>query len=182
MGMPAKSAFGMNDVGASSESKVQKKKFMILALGESLFAIHLHQVREVIATNQVTILPSMPDYFAGVINLRGRIISTVFLKKSLKSFEKEVDKSLSSKPCIVITDIQGSQFGAYVDDVAEVVSVESQQIDESMNQDVDYQDLFQGVLKFSDRKPIPILNMEKALRIEELKNRHNLENITQEMK
>lgn len=81
MGMPASSAFGMNDSGSNSDSKVQKKKFMILALGESRFAVHLHQVREVIATNQVTILPSMPEYFAGVINLRGRIISTVFLKK-----------------------------------------------------------------------------------------------------
>ena len=175
MSTSASTVFGLHDDGSTKSSKPQRKKFMILVLGDKIFAVHLHHVREVISTNQVTILPRMPDYYAGVINLRGRIISTVYLKKSLRALDREADKTHKSKPCIVVTDINGAQYGAFVDDVSEVISVEAGQIDETMNQDVDSKELFFGVLKFSDRRPIPILNLEKAMRIEELKMNHKIE-------
>ena len=175
-------SMGIHRQGNDVQNKNNKKKFMILRVGEDHYGIFLHQVREVIATNQMTILPSMPDFFAGVINLRGKIIPTVYLNKSLRTHEDKPDKLVVRKPCIVITEFEGTFFGALVDDVSEVVTVNLDQVDNSMNQDIEYHDLFLGVIKIEKKKPIPILNLEKSLRIDELRKKQNFENIDQENK
>lgn len=150
-----------------SDLKVCRKKFMILKLGYSQFAVPLNVVREVIGSIQLTYLPNMPAYFAGIINLRGKIISTVYLKKclnDLKANEGEIKRQ-----CIVITEIDGSLYGAFVDEVTEVVSIEEKQIDFSTKDEIDNHGLFQGIIKFENQSVAPILNMEKVLRINELK-------------
>lgn len=151
------------------EVKSKKKKFMILLLGDKKFALPLSLVREVIAPPPLTLLPHMPSYFTGVVNLRGKIISVIHLKKSLSQEDSNPKMMKGKRPCIIITDLQGHLFGALVDDVTEVISVTENQIDLSLNEELQGERTYQGVLKFSDFSVAPILNVEVALKIEELK-------------
>lgn len=161
--------FNLQNSEDPREIKLVKKKYMILLLGKTKFALPLSEVREVLAPPPVTLLPHMPSYFAGVINLRGKIISVVDLKKSLSSFEESPKNHGGKRPCIIITDIKGIQFGALVDDVTEVISVNKEEVDHSLNEELQGERAYQGVIKLPDHYVAPILNMEMALRIDELR-------------
>ena len=67
---------------AQNSQKIQekKKKFILVKLEKNTFAIALSSVREVMGLTQLSFLPNMPPYFAGLINLRGKIISAIDLR------------------------------------------------------------------------------------------------------
>ncbi len=147
--------------------KGKQKKYMILRLGNSIFAVTLSAVREVLGVGQISSLPNMPSYFAGLINLRGKIISAVYLHKSLNFVTAQDSNAANKRPCVVITEIQGRLFGAIVDDVKEVQAVSEAEIDFSVD-GLEGKDVFLGILKREGQTIAPILNLEKALRVKEL--------------
>lgn len=154
-------------MGSSEQDKKSSlSKFMIIRIGDYKFAIKLYNVREVIANQPMSYLPNMPDHFLGIINLRGKIISIFSLKKCLErlSFKKMKIK----RPIIVISSIENNFYGIMVDEVEEVVSIQNEQIDymtkiENLNNEI-----FDGVIKFSDFSMAPILKIDKVLKIEDL--------------
>ena len=109
----------------------------------------------------------MPTYFAGILNLRGKIVSTIDLKKSLGNFTASKAQNHTQKPCVLITEFEGHLFGAIVDDIVEVLSVTLNDIDtgaENMCIDGSYR----GIIKISDRPLAPILNLESSCHVKDL--------------
>ncbi len=148
-------------------AKGSVKKFILVYLGKSPFAVPLGQVREVMGLTQLSPLPNMPPFFAGLINLRGKVISAIDLKKSLVALSLADRNFQSRRPCMVITEISERIFGAIVDDITEVVSVTDSEIAPAAELS-ELGHVFSGVIK-SEKKPLaPILNLESALRLNEL--------------
>lgn len=148
---------------------VTARKFMFLRVGARQFAIPLASVREVLALGQLTDLPNMPPYFAGLINLRGKIVSTVHLHRSLKIVLKEAQKQKVKRPCVIITEVEERLFGAIVDDVVEVAAISAAQIDHPAGEKV-AEDGVVGIVNREGAELAPILNLKIALRINELMN------------
>lgn len=146
--------------------QAKSKKYMFLRLSDQVFAIPLTSVREVLGMGPVSVLPNMPNYFAGLINLRGKIVSAVDLKKSL-SFVGAPAQGNHRRPCIIITEINGRMFGALADDVLEVVAIDDSQVDFSV-EGVKNREVFVGVIKRTEKPLAPILNLEEALKVNEL--------------
>ncbi len=150
------------------KDQLNARKYLLIRLAGNCFAVPLSVVREVVGLPQISELPNMPAFFAGLINLRGKIVSAIRLSKSLenlvqkKSFSKKTKRS-----CVVITDYQTRLFGAIIDDVVSVVSIADESIDHSMDE-VAHAEYFTGIIKFENGVLAPILNLEKALRIQEL--------------
>lgn len=144
------------------------KKYMFLRLGSSTFAVPLSSIREVLGMGQVSHLPNMPNFFAGLVNLRGKIVSAVFLRKSL-SFLGNIDtpENISKRPCIVIIEVHGRLFGAIVDDVIEVQAVPDSIIDHAAD-NIHSREVFMGIIKREGQELAPILNLVRALKIDEL--------------
>lgn len=145
------------------------KKFMFLRLGTSVFALPLSAVREVLGLGQLTPLPNMPPYFAGLVNLRGKIVSAVDLKKSL-NFLNTGDRDANSKrPCVVISEVNGRLYGAITDDVVEVAAVPEKDIEPVEERD-NNKDVLSGIIKrnVNGISLAPVLIIEKALKLEEL--------------
>ncbi len=143
------------------------QKFMFLKLGQSQFAIPLSSVREVLGLGQLSSLPNMPPYFAGLINLRGKIVSAVDLKKSLNFLSEKDRESQSKRPCIIITEVNGRLFGAIADDVIEVSAIADIQVDHAVD-GMANKESFKGIIKKNGETLAPVLNLEKALRLHEL--------------
>lgn len=157
-----------DEMGASAgASQVKSKKYMFLRLEDKIFAIPLSSVREVLGLGQISSLPNMPSYFAGLINLRGKIVSAVDLKKSLTFISLNSIEQTSKRPCIVITEINGRMFGALADDVIEVTAVDASEIDAAVD-GLKNREVFMGVVKRAEKPLAPILNLEKALKVNEL--------------
>lgn len=50
-------------------------------IGRETFGLPIELVREIVRVPEITSVPNAPDYIEGVINLRGRIIPVVDLRK-----------------------------------------------------------------------------------------------------
>lgn len=158
------------DTGRDEQTKKKKSKYMLLRITENLFAVPLGEVREVLGTQQITPLPNVPSFVAGMINLRGKIVTTIDLKLCLKGLSNiQAEKNHTKKRCIVITTIEGTLFGAIVDDVAEVLSVDESMI-EGVSDNPEDKKLFKGIIKLGDGALSPIIDLSIALKIEEFKS------------
>lgn len=143
----------------------RSKKYMIFTIYEERFAVPLSQVKEVIGLSRITPVPNVPKYFKGLINLRGKIISTIDLREKLKI----PSKGESKKPCIIISEIKEIMIGTIVDDVAEVLGIDEAQITRQLDiVNPETREYCVGAARFQDKPLTLILDLEKALNIEDL--------------
>jgi len=141
---------------------------MLLKVVNSSFAIPLSSVREVLALGNISPVPNMPSYFAGLINLRGKIVSVVNLKKCLSFLEtKGASDTFDKRSCVVIVEVEGRIIGAIVDDVVEVQSVPEGEIERAIDE-LANKEVYEGVIKRAESGLSPILNLKTALKLTEL--------------
>ncbi|MDA3947926.1 MAG: chemotaxis protein CheW [Spirochaeta sp.] len=98
-------------------------QFLTFTLAEELYAFEVAQVQEVLSEMPLTVIPRMPDYMKGVINIRGKVVPVVDLrtKFGLPETEKTVDTS------IIVIDLQTEDamvtVGCLTDSVQEVLDI-----------------------------------------------------------
>ncbi len=90
-------------------------------LGNEEYATDILKVQEINRMVEITSVPNSPDYLEGVINLRGKVIPVVNLRKKFGLAGKENDEQSR----IMILDIQGITTGLVVDGVSEVLRISS---------------------------------------------------------
>lgn len=88
-------------------------------VGREEFGIDILKVQEINRMLKITKVPNAPDFVEGVVNLRGRIIPVIDLRKRLKIESREHD----NKTRIVVVDITGNTVGFIVDEVNEVLRI-----------------------------------------------------------
>ena len=98
-------------------------------LGDEVFAVDVHHVREVLDMTPVTKVPNTPDYMLGVINLRGSVVPVIDMRLKFGMQSTEMTRDT----CIVVleVDIDGDLtiVGALADAVEEVLSLAESQIE-----------------------------------------------------
>jgi len=104
-------------------------KYLTFELGEEEFGLEILKVQEIMGMMDVTRVPRTPDFVRGVINLRGRVIPVVDLRKK---FDLEA-KEDTEKTCIIMVQVEQEAaqvtMGIIVDEVSEVIDVAGEQID-----------------------------------------------------
>jgi len=128
-------------------------------IGQEEFGINILAVQEIIKIIDITTVPNASEYIAGVINLRGRIIPIVHLRKRLHMPIIETDKNTR----IIVVEINGKTIGFIVDEVQEVLRI-STDITEKPPELVASVDseYITAVAKLEDRLII-LLDLEKTL-------------------
>lgn len=159
-------ALSSHSANRSDKNRQKKAKFMIFSLGDHRFAVALSQVKEVIGMTEITRLPNVPQYFKGLINLRGHIISVIDLTHKLDFFEKVK----GDKPCIIISEVDGLTLGFIVDDVNEVVAFDEAIIERNIEvQSKVSREHIAGVAKIEGKGLLIILDLVKVLGTEEFR-------------
>lgn len=93
-------------------------RYLSFNIGESLYGIELQYIIEIVSLEQITVVPSLPRYILGIMNLRGKVVPVIDIRLKLNQEQRPFDE----KTCIVITQINEMQVGLIVDSVAEVLS------------------------------------------------------------
>ncbi|HEY8278450.1 MAG TPA: chemotaxis protein CheW [Bdellovibrionota bacterium] len=140
-------------------------RYLAFSLGKEQYAIPLLQVKEVIAHTETTPVPYTPQYFKGIMNLRGQVISVIDLRLKFKMTTKEN----SRQTAFVILDLSPLSLGVVVDSVDTVLSLTKEEI--SPTPDVESStptDYVEGVAR-KDKKLVLLLNIAKTLSVEDLK-------------
>jgi len=136
------------------------------ALGEE-YGVPIHQVQEIIRVSGVTIVPNSPSYMEGVINLRGRVLPVLNLRKRLRLPPKDAGKSSR----IVVAEVGEKVIGLLVDAVSHVIRVAPESVEsapeEVLEVDTDY---ITGVGKLKNRLII-LLDLERLLKKENIEVR-----------
>ncbi len=93
-------------------------RYLSFNIGESLYGIELQYIIEIVSMEQITVVPSLPNYILGIMNLRGKVVPVIDIRLKLNQEPRPFDE----KTCIIITQIDEMQVGLIVDSVAEVLS------------------------------------------------------------
>ncbi|OFZ39171.1 MAG: hypothetical protein A2504_16055 [Bdellovibrionales bacterium RIFOXYD12_FULL_39_22] len=150
------------------KNEIKREKFLIFSLGDDRFGIPLHTVKEIIGSVEITPIPQVPNFFKGLINLRGDIISVIDLRTKLSIAPSS--KLALKKTSIIIVEIEGIKIGTVVDDVDEVVGLEQNQIERSLEIQGNVSSKFvTGVAKQEKQNLVLLLDIGKVLSIDELK-------------
>ncbi len=141
----------------------RESQIITFNLGEE-YGVPISQVREIVRVAGITRVPNSPVYMEGVINLRGRVLPVLNLRKRLKL--QVCDLSKSSR--IIVTEVGSKVIGLLVDAVSHVVRVPAQAVEappeEVLEVDTDY---LTGVCKLKERLII-LLDLEQLLKREKV--------------
>jgi purine-binding chemotaxis protein CheW len=100
-------------------------QFVTFTLNNEEYAVAILSVQEINRITEITKVPNSPDYVEGVVNLRGKVIPVINLRKKF-GFE---DKLIDDTSRIIIMDIRGITYGVIVDSVSEVLRVQSSAVE-----------------------------------------------------
>lgn len=89
------------------------------------YGVPITQVQEIITMTRPTKLPQAPDFVEGIINLRGRIIPIIDLKKRFQMGTSDITSDTRS----VVVEVEGQTVGIIVDEVSEVLRVANSDIE-----------------------------------------------------
>ncbi|MCB0422642.1 MAG: purine-binding chemotaxis protein CheW [Bdellovibrionales bacterium] len=142
-------------------TKEQIERFIEFSLGKEFYAIPLLTVKEVIAVPKMTPIPNAPAYFEGIMNLRGRVISVIDLRKKLKIAAGED----LTEEAVIILDFKQIHIGIIVDMVHTVLTLSKSQISPAPEGDFkSNNESFKGVVS-DDKKMTVILDIVKTLEL-----------------
>ena len=63
-----------------SDEKNEVVQYLAFKLEDNIFAFNVLKTREVLSYTKITPIPCTPPYVAGVLNLRGSVVSVVDLR------------------------------------------------------------------------------------------------------
>ncbi len=136
------------------------KEFVTLHVGDQLFGVHVGDIRDVFALKGLTPVPGSKPEIAGVLNLRGRIVTAIDARRRL---------GLPARPqgyagmMAVGVEMDGEAFCILVDRVGEVLRMLDTDCEPNpVNMDIVWKSVSQGVYRLNDTLLIT-LNIERLL-------------------
>ena len=104
-------------------------QYVAFRVGAQPYALPIATVREIVRPPEIASVPQSPDYVAGVMNLRGRIIPVIDLRKLFHA--NIAAQSPAPKARILVLTREGKLIGMLVDSASEVVKIDPAQIEPS---------------------------------------------------
>lgn len=146
------------------ESRNELIQLVSFKLEQEEYGVNVLKVREIIRMPSITRVPNTPHYIEGVINLRGKVIPIISMRKRFNLPEGET----SNQTRIMVIDMDGELMGFVVDAVSEVIRISESEIQPPpavVNSAVE-QECLAGVINQTDRL-LFFLNLEKLVSHEE---------------
>ncbi len=146
---------------AESRSELQ---VVVFGLSGQAYGVEIGAVREIIRMQNVTMVPGTPDYVEGVINLRGKVIPVLDLRKR---FSLLVGRQ-TRESRIVVVDVGKQDIGLIVDAVTEVLRIATSAIQPPKSVlSTGNADYLMGIAKLEGRLII-LLDLKRVLSAQDL--------------
>jgi purine-binding chemotaxis protein CheW len=96
-------------------------------VGRETYGVAITSLHEIVRVPEITAVPDAPDYMEGVINLRGKIVSVLDLRKRFG----EPKKALNRRNRILVVEHRGRLSGLIVDSASEVIKIPAADVEPS---------------------------------------------------
>lgn len=157
-----------------------EKQYVTFKLGEDLFGIDILLIREINRNLEITRVDRAPNYIRGMLNLRGQIVTVIDLRVRLGLEPREQDRGSS---CVIVKTIAELEratnsdeylnavstdtLGLFVDQIGDVVSVDSSDIEPPSANSSDVGTRFlEGIIKL-DGCLLATLKISEILAVED---------------
>ena len=95
----------------------QSTEYVTVVIGDQLFGLPISRVQDVFVPERLTRVPLSSPEIAGVLNLRGRIVTAIDMRCRL-----DLEKRKDGQPVMAIgIDLRNESYGLLVDAVGEVM-------------------------------------------------------------
>jgi purine-binding chemotaxis protein CheW len=94
-------------------------------VGRETYGVPIKSLHEIVRVPDITAVPDAPDYLEGVINLRGKIVSVMDLRKRFG----EKDTTLGRQNRILVVEHAGRLAGLIVDSASEVLKIPADSVE-----------------------------------------------------
>jgi purine-binding chemotaxis protein CheW len=94
-------------------------------VGRETYGVPITSLHEIVRVPEITAVPDAPDYVEGVINLRGKIVSVIDLRKRFG----EKQTSANRRNRILVVEHNGRLSGLIVDSASEVLKIPAAEIE-----------------------------------------------------
>lgn len=149
-------------------------KYLTFKLGKETYGIEILKVQEIIGLMHITSVPRTPDFVRGVINLRGKVIPVIELRKKF-GMESTED---TDHTCIIVVQVAGSTgpitMGILVDEVWEVVDIAENQLEPPPSFGTNIDTAFILAMGKLDETVVILLDIDKILTASELTSVSNI--------
>lgn len=156
------------DAGNSEITGEDANQYLTFVSSGEVYGVSILVIKEILEYHDPTVVPMMPDFIKGVINLRGSVVPVIDLSLRLGKTTGEVTK----RTCVVIIEIQHEdermEIGVIVDAVNEVLDIMPENIELAPNFGAKIRTDFISGMGKVDEKFVILLNIELVLSVEEL--------------
>jgi purine-binding chemotaxis protein CheW len=133
---------------AAPSGKQFENEYVSFLIGKQLLGVPVNTVQEVLNPQKIARTPKARPEIAGLLNLRGQIVTAVDLRKRLTLPPLEADRQSMN----VVVRYKGESFSLLVDEVGEVINVESEKMGEIPHTlDSRWKNVTRGVFRLENR-------------------------------
>lgn len=141
------STIAKNELDGEDKEVVETIQYIVIRLGNEQYGIDIRNIDNIVRMQQITRIPKMPSFLKGVINMRGEVIPVISMRCKMGLEDDVITKSTR---IIVLKLEQEGNVGFIVDEVKEVVTLSSREIEKiTYNAKEDNQSLINAVGKYN---------------------------------
>ena len=149
----------IDQLGTAKGSDVETEQYVSFWVDGQLLGVHVESVQEVLNPQRIARVPKAQKEIAGLLNLRGQIVTAVDLRKRLGLDALEEGKASMN----VVVKFQDEPFSILVDEVGDVIDVPSNAVGQvPRTLDEHWKAVTEGVVRLEERLFI-VLNIEAIL-------------------
>lgn len=140
----------------------ENKDFVTIRLAGQLCGIPVLAVHDVLSEQTITAVPLAPPAVSGVLNLRGRIVTAINLRKRLGLDDLEEGKVSMS----IVVEYEGEPYSLLIDSVGDVMSFPEDSFERNpVTLDPRWQGVSEGIFRL-EGELLVILDVEELLNLD----------------
>lgn len=120
-------------------------QYIVVRLGQEQYGIDIQYIDNIVRMQHITRVPKMESYLRGVINLRGEVIPIMSLRLKM---DLPADEETKATRIIIVKLEQYGTLGLIVDEVKEVVTLETSQVEKIARDKDEKKNFLLGVGKY----------------------------------
>ena len=137
------------------------REFVTFRIGDQTFGVSVSEIHDVFRPAGMTPVPLAGADIAGVLNLRGRIVTAIDARSRL-----QLKSSLKTDTCqrlAIGVERGGESFGLIIDEIGEVVRIDESALEQNpVNLDATWSWVSRGVCRLDDRLLV-IMDIDRML-------------------
>ena len=147
----------MPNTHAASDSHITE--YVTAMIGGQLFGLPIARVQDVFIPERLTRVPLASPDVAGVLNLRGRIVTVVDMRARLG-----LPKNDDGKPPMAVgVDLRGESYGLLIDTIGEVIALDDSLLESNpVNLDAKIAEVSSGVIRL-ESELLVVLDIDRVL-------------------